>query len=193
MNSVWIFSLPRTCLAHEMAYRECFFLVEGFTDQLFLQHVILPALAGKYDHIEQPRTYQGDRPTDRRGLFRSWSRRGNSYVLADRNPSPCISAAKERLRRGFDNAHVEHCTIIVVPEIEAWYAAGIGSQFCQQHNITIPTDTSHLDKNAFAKLLQKANLSLDLDFRMEILKQYDLMLARTRNASLDYFCQRIGL
>jgi hypothetical protein len=59
-----------------MVYRQCLFLVEGFTDQIFVENVILPALAGKYDHIEQPRTYQGDRPKDRRGLFCSVAKRG---------------------------------------------------------------------------------------------------------------------
>jgi hypothetical protein len=41
--------------------------------------------------------------------------------LADLRTSPCISAAKEGAKRGFNNAQVEGRTIIVVPEIEAWY------------------------------------------------------------------------
>jgi hypothetical protein len=176
-----------------MVYRQCFFLVEGFTDQIFVEKVILPALAGKYDHIEQPRTYQGDRPKDRRWLFHSWSRRGDLYVLADLRTSPCISAAKERAKRGFDNAQVEGRTIIVVPEIEAWYVGAMTAQFCQQHEIAISTDISPMDTAAFENLRQRANFSSGLDFMKEILKQYDLVLARGRNPSLDYFCQRIGL
>jgi hypothetical protein len=113
--------------------------------------------------------------------------------LADLRTSPCISAAKERAKRGFDNAQVEGRTIIVVPEIEAWYVGAMTAQFCQQHEIAISTDISAMDKAAFENLRQQANFSSGLDFMKEILKQYDLVLARGRNPSLDYFCQRIGL
>jgi len=174
-----------------MAYRRLFILVEGSDDERFVFALSEPlkAIAG-YDHI-QPYAY-ANAPTKKvEGLIRSIrNMEGAEYVYCtDLNDSPCIQAKKRKLQdsKGFLDASR---IIVVVPEIEAWYVAGLNDQAFQALGIRPQNCTDDVTKEVFNHLKPR-RFRLRLDFTQELLKHFQIRTARQHNRSFDYFMGKL--
>lgn len=173
--------------------RLCVFFVEGYWDEEFIQRVIQPLVETRY-FLVKIITYSGLTPAKRKTLFNEAVRaHSDVFILADRNPSPCITAAKQRMKGVFQEAQVEDYVVIVVPEIEAWYLAGMSDAFAAQYQIGLPPNVDAVDKNRFEELCQHSAFDSSSDMRLEALRHYSVELAKQRSASFLYFAHRLGI
>lgn len=74
---------------------------------------------------------------------------------------------------------------IVQREIESWYIAGLRESMCIKHKIKYIPHTDDLSKEKFDSMLPKGYTHIS--FQVEILKNYDVELAKSRNASFRNF------
>ena len=111
------------------------------------------------------------------------------YIFArDFNDAPCITAKKEKITSKF-NQITEDKIIVVVKEIESWYLAGLDDKSLKKIGIRkrIRT-TDNITKEKFNQLIPKNMLRTD--FMQEILKYFDVEIAKERNGSFGYFLNK---
>ncbi len=179
-----------------------FFMVEGAEDALFLEKVLFPRLTEMPLPPEIIRFAQR-RPQHRAEIFYKHISQGyEAYILADLNSAPCVTEAKQRvIKEQFNNfkglrvrhLQIERRIIIVCPEIEAWYLAGLRND--NPFGIQTSQTTDSLTKEKTDELVGNLIGSLGgrLLFMRAVLNDYDWELAKTRNQSLRYFAGRLGL
>ncbi|MCX7926245.1 MAG: hypothetical protein N2554_10605 [Fimbriimonadales bacterium] len=80
--------------------------------------------------------------------------------------------------------------LVVCPEIEAWYLAGVVSN--NSLGVPIYSSTDSLTYEEFKRLCQRLGRGEEEVYR-QILNEYDWNLAKTRNRSLHYFATRLRL
>lgn len=176
------------------------FFVEGATDAELIRAVVLPRL-GIVNTSEQDlavETYASRDPKKNAGVFCTLLKQGyDCYILADLDTSACITDAKTRLLKtnfvftGRQRpADLQRRIIIVCPEIEAWYLAGLPPDNIL--NFSVASHTDAVTKERFKNLCQQHGVDYWVALR-QILKEYDWNLAKTRNRSLNYFATRLGL
>ena len=82
--------------------------------------------------------------------------------------------------------------VIVTPEIEAWYLAGIDEEAAKQLKIRNLRDTNSLTKEQFDSMKPKSASSMR-DFMAQILPYYSIETAKRKNRSFAIFAERYGL
>jgi hypothetical protein len=104
--------------------------------------------------------------------------------------SPCSGKGKAKNMQAHP-ALEEHQIIVVSREIESWYLAGISNDSARSLGLgQLSPRTDDLFKEDFKQLIPRRFRSTN-DFMLEILNQFDVLLARTRNNSFDYLLRRI--
>ena len=172
-----------------MPYRQLYVWVEGGDDELFFNRVIWPLLARRYNLIEVVPYAQ--RPPTWRGSYISniRSTRNASYIyVTDLNAAPCVTAKKEDVR-GMLSAAEDDRVLVVVPEIEGWYLAGLNAEHSARLGIGEPATTDQTTKERFEQL-QPSSFESKLDFMLELLDCFSVEAAREKNQSFDYFCRK---
>ena len=174
-------------------YRRLFIFVEGDDDARFAKQLLVPALLARWDHV---RTIRYARKKDKwewvsRCIAGIRSMRADYWLLADRNSEPCVSAAKSRIKnaiRGLDPARA----LVVAPEIEAWYAAGVPARHQKRLGLERTGRTVELTKEQFEQLIPKRYTSA-ADWKVDVLKVFAIREARKRNGSFAYAAGKLGL
>ena len=77
---------------------------------------------------------------------------------------------------------------IVQREIESWYIAGLSEGMCTKHKIKYIPHTDDLSKEKFDSMLPRGYTHIS--FQVEILKHYDVELAKSRNTSFRNFAEK---
>ena len=166
-------------------------LVEGRGDREFFNAVIEPMLEGQYDHV-QIWEYAGATLERRKHYVKSIRAMEADYLfVADINTAPCVAEKKRRLverHKGVDASR----TIIVVREIESWYAAGMDDQACREFGIAGFARTDDVTKEQFREMMPKRFEGSIVDFMAEILRGFCVDVARTKNRSFCYLMERLG-
>lgn len=110
----------------------------------------------------------------------------------DKHTYPCVTSRKNKKVSEYNSLDDKGKIIIVKEEIESWYIAGINNN-CPDDikNIQIPSDTENFTKEEFDDITPSRFNGSCIDFRIEIGKNFDLNLARTRNKSLDRFLRKL--
>ena len=169
-----------------------FLLVEGFTDKLFAERVLGPALVrcGKasqvsiVEHARKSKKQVSD-------IVRSANAMDAGYLyLADLDDTVC-KARKKALTCDTHPCLSTPNVLVVVQEIEGWYLAGLDRRVCQQLGMEYIPRTDNITKEQFQSL-RPGRFKDAQDFMMEILKHFDLRhaLVEARNTSLSYFFDR---
>ena len=172
--------------------KSLFIWVEGVSDQLFIERVVEPVLSDGYTSIRKI-TYaqQPNEDTDKKIREVVRSHEILDYLwLGDLDPGrfPCVTAKKEAVVR--QHAHLRPDRIsIVAPEIEAWYLAGLDSAACTALGMPAYGNTDGLTKEDFRKLIPDSYLS-EIVFKMEVLSNFSVDVAKRKNASFAYFCKK---
>ncbi|MDE2817397.1 MAG: hypothetical protein OXM03_01795 [Chloroflexota bacterium] len=172
--------------------KSLFVWLEGSADEDFFRVVLEPLLSGRYSAIHKV-TYaqQPGAVTDKKIREVVRSHEILDYLwLGDLDPGkfPCVTAKKEAVVR--QHAHLRPDRIsIVVPEIEAWYLAGLDSAACTVLGIPEHGNTDGLTKEDYRKLIPDSFRS-EIVFRMEVLSNFSMEVAKRKNASFAYFCQK---
>ena len=172
-----------------MPYRQLHVWVEGGDDRLFFNTLMRPLLESWYDWIEVVQ-YAQRPPTWRRNYLRSiWSNRDASYIyMTDLNAAPCVTAKKEDVRGRMRQVEADR-VMVVVPEIEGWYLAGLDAEHGARLGIGEPTATDQITKEDFTRLRPRGFHS-NREFMLEILSYFSVEVARQKNQSFDYFCRK---
>lgn len=166
-------------------------LVEGDCDEDFVTIVVEPWLVGRerYDQVI-PFRYANKKKGVVEDYVEAVKRRGEDLLcLTDSTHSRCVP---ERVRTvidyeigTFDPAMV----FVVVKEIEGWYLAGVDSGGCRKMGIRYVARTDQVKKEDFNQLIAEGKFKPRSACRHEMLRNYDLRLASTRNGSL---CRLFG-
>ena len=175
-----------------MAYRRLWVLIEGTDDEIFFEQVVKPEIEARYDFIGFWQYAQEPRKRTQDFLRSITSMNANYFLLADINDLPCLTAKKDWIQSRYGKAiHVTRA-IIVVPEIESWYLAGLNEEACTELGIQTSTDTDEMTKEKFNNLIPKT-FDSRIDFMVEVLKRFSIKTAVRKNRSFDYFARRVGL
>lgn len=166
--------------------------VEGVSDQLFIERIVEPILSDGYTSIRKiVYAQQPNEDTDKKIREVVRSHEILDYLwLGDLDPGrfPCVTAKKEAVMR--QHAHLQPDRIsIVVPEIEAWYLAGLDSGACTALGIPEYRNTDGLTKEDFQKIIPDEYQS-EIVFRMEVLSNFSVKVAKRKNNSFAYFCKK---
>ncbi|MDI6720169.1 MAG: hypothetical protein QMD46_11220 [Methanomicrobiales archaeon] len=163
------------------------FFLEGNDDERFFARVIAPPLEDrnctvriwKYAREKRKRTIQ---------LLKSVQGAGMAYVFVrDIDDAPSVRAKKEEMVRCFEVLTGEDIAVVVM-EIESWYLAGANAAFLSRIGADGIWNTDHITKEQFNQLIPRPMSRIV--FMQEILKHFDVEVAKKRNASFRYFMHR---
>lgn len=169
-----------------MPYRRLFFLVEGDDDERFIQAVLEPLFLSQYDHVKVVK-YAQETPKKTRSLIRSIQSMGADCIFfRDFDRGPCLTSIKEAVQRKYSEYIGTESILVVVREIEGWYAAGINSDAAAELDIDALASTDDLTKEQFNQSAPK-RFGSSIVFQREVLKRFDIDTARRKNKSFAYF------
>ena len=172
-----------------MPDRQLYVWVEGGDDRRCCNRVMRPLLKSQYDWIELVQYAQRPPAWRRRYLRSIRSNRDASYIyVTDLNAAPCVTAKKEDVRGRLSNVEDDR-VMVVVPEIEGWYLAGLDGEHSARLGIGELATTDQITKERFEQL-QPSRFDSKLDFVLEILDCFSVEAAREKNQSFDYFCRK---
>jgi hypothetical protein len=161
-------------------------LVEGKDDKRLANAILRPIVERQYDYVDIWE-YAQETPKKTADFLRSINcMRADYLFFGDINASPCVTAKKEAIRTKYHCMVQSPNTVVVVKEIESWYAAGMDDQACQELGIASLSCTDHLTKEQFRELMPKRFKGFVVDFMVEILKRFSLETARQKNRSFCY-------
>jgi hypothetical protein len=112
------------------------------------------------------------------------------YVLiTDRSPEPCVTARKSAILGRF-SAIDQNKIIVVGTEIEAWYLAGLNRKASTRLGVRNYPSTDHVTKEEFNSVIPKKFSSSRADWLLEILRNFSVHTAKTKNRSFAYFADK---
>lgn len=159
-------------------------LVEGTDDIRFCNAVLKPNFEVVYNHVE---TWEYSQPKDSKTttLIQSINSMPADYLmLGDIDERPCVTATKEDLSLRFPVLSWDR-VVVVRPEIEAWYLAGLDQLALQELGIQRVSDVDSVTKEQFDRLV--GGKVHHTNTMIEILKHYNVEVARQRSQSFNYF------
>lgn len=170
-------------------YRQLYVWVEGGADRQFFNRVLRPLLVSQYDLIEVVQYAQKELRRRRDFLRSIQSNQAASYIyMTDLDAAPCVTAKKEDVRGRMKRVEVDR-VMVVVPEIEGWYLAGLNAEHSARPGIGELVATDQITKEEFTRMRPRGFAS-NREFMLEILDCFSVEAAREKNASFDYFCRK---
>jgi len=169
-----------------MEYERLFIWVEGEDDLRFFNRIIKPAFEGKYNLVEV-RAYAALKREKVSNYLRSIKAMDAAYIfVTDMNQAPCITARKEEIEDKFRNVDKDKI-IVVIKEIESWYLAGLDDACSKKCGIRPCKTTDTIIKEQLNNMTPKKFSSSRIDFLQEILKYFEVEIAKQKNKSFRYF------
>ena len=171
--------------------------VEGNDDELFFETVIRPRVRPRFDHVYPVIQYSQKTTRSIDGFLRSiQSMRQQSIdvdylFLCDINDAPCVTAKKEQVMQTYKLLESEK-VIVVIHEVESWYLAGLDENGCKRLGIRNLDDTSAVSKEQFNQMIPQ-RVPARAIFLQQILEYFSLEVAKQKNTSFRYLCQRLGI
>ena len=168
-----------------MSNARFYIFVEGVDDERMIENIFKPLLLEKHEYIH---IYKYSNRTKRKvkSVLQSIEGMGANYLfLGDRDNAPCVSDRKTRLIKKYTSLDPNK-TIIVVKEIESWYLAGLVDSRAKDMGIEAVNNSENICKEKFNKMKPK-KISSVLEFKLNLLSEYDMETAISRNDSLKYF------
>jgi len=162
--------------------------VEGGSDRRFFEGIIRPVMAPLRMQIVE---YACAPTREINRLLTEKRSTGSFYLFAkDLDLAPCATSRKEKTRETHPPLG-DRNIIVVSREIESWYLAGVTNETARRLGIrNLPARTDDCVKRDLNRC-RPSRFNSDIDFMLEILKQFDVPLARTRNRSFDYLLRLI--
>lgn len=162
--------------------------VEGFYDELFVRRIIeLEKIPCKPNIVK----YKEQRSEKIDEYMRSLHKGNIDFIfLADADPGQNngISYRVTELKKVYPNLGDDHI-VIVVPEIEGWYIAGLNPNSRKKLGIGKGPKPDECTKEKFKSILPKR--SDNIDIRSKILEAYDITIARSNSSSFNTFIEKL--
>ncbi len=162
--------------------------VEGDDDERFFRRILCSRLEKHYDRVQIVKYAQMEKRKIRK-FIHTLERKSTEYVLVrDLDRYPCVTALRNQIagRYGIGD---EQRIVVVIPEIEAWYVAGIEREILRQiagvRRLAIPP---RVTKQWFNIIIpQSIPRSV---FMNRIIERFDPSLAQRRSESFRYFVRK---
>lgn len=168
-------------------YKKLYIWVEGDRDRRFFQNIIEPLFKNRFDKIAVT-PYRNMKKQDVNSIIKK-TKGENDYIFTkDMDYPTCMGRKKESIVEAYSNIN-RNKIVIVEMDIEGWYLAGLSKESCEELEIKYDVTTNRMTKSEFNSIRPKKFTS-DIDFRMEILKKYDLNVAKSKNQSIRYFLNK---
>ena len=163
-------------------------LLEGEDDERFLNRIVRAELEKKYSRVKVYKYAQTTR-NDLEKFVSSLKKSGTAYIFfSDMDRVACYTKKKEqiasKIAKNVDVARIA----VVKAEIESWYLAGLDHRNAESLEIWYSGNTESMTKEDFARMHEK--YSSKIDFMTDILKKFSIDIAKTRNKSFRYFCDK---
>jgi 5'(3')-deoxyribonucleotidase len=171
-----------------MVFKPIQVFVEGPNDKLFFDKKIKPLFPKRDIRVS---VYCGQ---DHRvkPLLKKLAETNERYiVVGDLDTSPCITSRKQAIKNRFPGIKDKYI-LIVIKEIEGWYLAGAPKYLENTYNLKVLPDTNKLVKEDFKKIVESSDFSDIEDAFAEILKYFNIDLAKRRNKSFKHFLDNLG-
>lgn len=172
-----------------MTYRGFCIYVEGPDDERFFNNIIKPKLLETYDSVKII-CHVGMTDKKIKGYIKSIKSMNCSYIFVkDIDTTPCVTAKKQQIKNRLQNID-EDKVVVVIPEIESWYLAGLDHQASRKLRIKNITTTDEIDKEGFKRLTSR-KFESQIDCMSEILKSFSIQTAIQKNKSFRYFIRHL--
>ena len=161
-----------------------FLLVEGDDDKRFLEAYYHSKCRDTEIRIIK---YASWSPKDISNLIRSFPNfRNADYLFFADADGATIGHKIDVIKKRYpvcDESKIR----IVQHEIESWYIAGLSQSMCTKYKVKYVSHTDDLSKEKFDSMIPRGYTHIS--FQVEILKRYDVELAKSRNISFRSFAQ----
>lgn len=171
-----------------MEYKRFYIWIEGGDDEKFFRRVVKPPLVRKYDSVEFIRYANLKKEKIDSYLKSIHSMNADYLFIADINRSPCVTEKRNKINEKFNGIEKEKI-IVVVPEIEGWFLAGLDEKSTKKLKIPSFDNTQEVTKEKFDKLIPN-RFDSRIDFMLEILKFFSIDVAKEKNSSFAYFVKK---
>lgn len=174
-------------------YKRLFILIEGSDDGRFFNRIIKPVFQTKYNHVDLWEHAEKS-PKSTRQFIDSINSMSSGYLVADYifvtdiNAAPCITYRKQAKQDKFNNVDKDKI-IVVIKEIESWYLAGLDDVCSRKYGIRHCRTTDTITKEQFNNLIPKRFEASRIVFLQEILKYFQIEVAKQKNESFRYFIE----
>ena len=167
-----------------------FVYIEGNHDQIFMNFILSEYLRKNKSMEIWPIKYAEKPPRIINKDIKSKSKYNYIFLSdLDYEKYPCISSRKEKNLEKFNHLDLEKI-IIVKEEIESWYLAGVDTSLEQFKSFKVPDNTDNIEKEDFNQMIEDKFDSKD-DCLIEIAKNFNIDLAKSRNKSFKYFLNKL--
>ena len=168
-------------------YRTLFLLVEGSDDARFCREVLIPIFRRTFDDV-RTWEYSRKKPSKTVNFIRNIGYMNADYILfGDMDRRPCVTSTKEDLATQFPVMSWDR-VVVIRRMIEAWYLAGISEASHRNLALDRVRDIEEITKDQFNDLVGGSDEHSNS--MIEILKYYDVEVARQRSPSFRYFWQK---
>jgi len=162
------------------------FFLEGSDDKRFFETIISPLIINDFDCI-QCYEYASKSKKVVKNFLSAIIRLNYKYLFVkDFDRATCFSQIKDKVVEKFSNCDKNNIQI-VQREIESWYAAGISAECGKKLGINMVENCNEITKELFFNQLSKHRVRQDA--MVEILKDFKIDLAKSRNTSLNYLIE----
>ena len=168
-------------------YRRLWLLVEGTDDRRFCNEALLPVFQKTFNHVAIWE-YSQQKLAKTVSFIRSMESMNADYLLfGDIDERPRVTATKDELTAQLPVLSWDR-VVVVRSEIEAWYLAGLDESACRDLHLDQVADVDAVTKEQFDHLVGgRVNHT---NAMVNILKRYDVEVARRRSPSFRYFWQK---
>ena len=168
-------------------YHRMWLLVEGADDRRFCTVVLCPTFRIHYDHVSIWE-YSQQKRSKLAALVQNIGSMSDDYLLiCDMDARPCVTETKEAVASGVLGLSWDRVAV-VRREIEAWYLAGLDEEACRELGLGRVVDVDEDTKERFDHLV--GGKGEHTRAMVDILKHYDVEVARQRSPSFEYFWRK---
>ena len=168
-------------------YRSLFLLVEGRDDARFCREVLIPIFRRTF-HDVRTWEYSRKKPSKTIDFIRNIGYMNANYILfGDMDRHPCVTSTKEDITAQFPVLSWNR-VVVIRRMIEAWYLAGLSEASHRDLALDRVRNIEEITKDQFNNLVGGSDEHSNS--MIEILKYYDVEVARRRSRSFRYFWQK---
>lgn len=167
-----------------------YFLVEGITDERFIEKIIIPLISDFYHDIKIWK-YAKIKKAKTNNLIKSLKSmntcklRVDYIMLIDIDNTRCIRDRIDEICLSMPEIEKNKIQV-VVKEIESWYLAGVSKDLSEINERDFIYNNESITKEGLQNNIPKYYDST-IDYMEELLNNYDIRTAEKRNSSFNYF------
>lgn len=164
-------------------------LIEGNRDEDFIQWIVKPIMISAEEYFDII-TYKFPRmPKHITGSYIETVRNMGDDILCltDITGFRSKKDKREQVQRDHIGNIGDDRVIIVIKEIESWYLAGVSQPCCGRMRIDYYDRTDTINKEKFHEIITRSKFIPRSVCCLEMLRNYDVELAKRRNRSFNCF------